>query len=385
MYQVEWIGQRCRSVCALAPLVMFVLIFSALRLGAVMERVDLPSGLSFREITERYFSDGGVYIGGTTGWTKRSRTSGLLDCEFSYITPENDFKQSMVHPRPGVWNWKRADAWVTSAAKHGQVIRIHGPISPQVSKWTKEDHRSAEELEANLVEYMTALCQRYNGLPQVKWMDVVNETLMNKSGEWFGPRPGVDRWENPWTLLGYDEGHPLRPPRYIKLAFEIANEHAPEIEQIINQHGSVEPKVWDRIFDLVDYLRAEGVRVDGIGWQAHVNLGWEKEDQNLERLEALIERAHAKDLSFHITENNVWLKGEKKDFEGQAVTFAAILRVLLSQRDSGEVTWNVWNLSDADSWKETEQFEGCIFDRNYQPKPCYHALQRELLRVALER
>lgn len=347
---------------------------------------DLPAvlpvtgGPSLREITAAHYPEGNVYIGGTTGWEKPSRRSGLLDREFSYITPENDFKHQMVHPRPGVWNWKRADAWVASAAKHEQVIRIHGPISPQCSTWAKADHRTAAELEKSLIDYMTALCQRYNGLPQVKWMDVVNETIEPKKNVWFGPRPGVDRWENPWTLLGFDETHPLKPPRYIKMAFEIANEHAPEIEQIINQHGSVRPEIWDRIFDLVDYLRDQGLRVDGIGWQAHVNLGWEKEGTNLKDLEALIERAHANDLSFHVTENNVWLR-KAKDYKGQAKTFAAILRTLLSKRDSGEVTWNVWNLSDDDSWVKNRHLDGCIFDYDYAPKPAYYALREVLLEM----
>lgn len=342
--------------------------------------LPVPHGPSIREIVAAHYPDGNVYIGGTTGWKKPSRTSGLLNREFCYITPENDFKHQMVHPKPGVWDWEAADAWIKNAAEHGQLIRIHGPISPQCSKWAKGDDRTAEELEKSMVDFMTALCQRYNGVPQVKWMDVVNETIEPRKNVWFGPRRGVDRWENPWTLMGFDETHFLRPPRYIKLAFEIANEHAPDIEQIINQHGSVSPRVWDRIFDLVEYLRGHGLRVDGIGWQAHVNLGWEKEGTNLEDLEALIERAHANDLSFHVTENNVWLR-KKKDYEAQAKTFAAILRTLLSKRHSGEVTWNVWNLSDDDSWKENRHLDGCIFDYDYAPKPAYYALQKVLLEM----
>jgi GH35 family endo-1,4-beta-xylanase len=348
--------------------------------AAAPKVLPIPKGEPLRAIAAKYYSDGNVYIGGTSGWKKPSRTSGLLDREFSYITPENDFKHQVVHPKPGVWNWKAADAWVKSAGENGQVIRIHGPISPQCSKWAKEDHRTPEELEKSMVEFMTALCKRYNGVSQVKWMDVVNETIEPKKNVWFGPRPGVDRWENPWTRLGFDETTPLRPPRYIKLAFEIANEHAPDIEQIINQHGSVSPRVWDRIFDLVDYLREQGLRVDGIGWQAHVNLGWEKEGTNLKDLEALIARAHAKDLSFHVTENNVWLRKEK-DYEAQAETFAAILRTLLSHRHSGEVTWNVWNLSDDDSWQQNRHLDGCIFDYDYAPKPAYYALRNVLLEM----
>ena len=31
--------------------------------------------------------------------------------EFNYTTPENSFKQTIVHPEPGVWNWiQRVDS-----------------------------------------------------------------------------------------------------------------------------------------------------------------------------------------------------------------------------------------------------------------------------------
>lgn len=47
-------------------------------------------------------------------------------------------------------------------------------------------------------------------------------------GDWFGPREGTDKWENPWTILGYDEESELRVPLYIDKAFEIANKYAPD-------------------------------------------------------------------------------------------------------------------------------------------------------------
>ena len=135
--------------------------------------------------------------------------------------------------------------------------------------------------------------------------------------------------------------------------------------------------MWDKIKRLVLYLRKKGLRVDGIGWQAHVNVGWEKKDDNMNRLSQLIDWAHQNQLSFHITENNVWLP-EKKNYQAQAKTFSTILRLLLKKRDSGVVTWNVWNLSDADAWKKKEKLEGCLFDRQYRAKPAYYALQKLL-------
>ena len=329
---------------------------------------------------DRYAGEA-VYIGGTTGWKKEDRKSGLLDREFNYITPENDFKQQRIHPRPGTWNWKDADAWVKHAAANDQLIRLHGPVSPQVSRWAKEDNRTAEELRQNMEAFFTAQCKRYDGHPNVRWMDVVNETV-ETDGTWFGPKPGVDKWENPWPKLGYDETHPLRPPIYIKRAFEIANEHAPNTQLIINQHGSMERKMWKKVFALVDYLRGNGLRVDGIGWQAHVDVEWEKERGNPEFFAALIQLAHKKNLSFHVTENNVWLDGDKKDYKAQAKTFAVILKILLDNRHTGEVGWNVWNLSDADPWKQYKDREGSIFGRDREPKPAYYALRRVLLECA---
>jgi endo-1,4-beta-xylanase len=337
--------------------------------------IPVPNGRRIRKIVAEKYPDGNVYIGGTTGWGKRPGGSGVtIDREFSYVTPENDFKQAMINPKPGVWKWENADNWVKHCAEMKQVVRMHGPISPQASKWAQEDSRTPEELENCMTEFMTKLCLRYDKYPHVKWLDVVNETVLD-NGKWFGPKPGVDEWQNPWPIIGFDQSDPLKPPKYIKLAFEIATKHAPNTKLIINQHGGMNDKAWKKIKALVIYLRKNGCRVDGIGWQAHVDVGWEKKANNMKKLGELIDWAHANELSFHITENNIWLKGEKKDYEAQAVSFAAIMRTLLEKRHSGVVTWNVWNLSDGDAWPEMEQYDGCLFERGYTVKPAYYAIQ----------
>ncbi|NWK54805.1 endo-1,4-beta-xylanase [Verrucomicrobiaceae bacterium N1E253] len=343
--------------------------------------MPVPDGERLRTLVRKHFPEGHVYIGGTTGWAKLERGSGtVLDREFSYVTPENDFKQQMINPRPGVWNWKHADAWVKRCAERQQVLRLHGPISPQVSRWAKEDQRTAEELSQCLDEFMTRLCQRYDRYDHVKWIDVVNEAV-STDGSWFGPKPGVDKWENPWPKMGYDDSDPLRPPLYIKRAFLLADKHAPKTKLIINQHGSMEKAMWEKVKSTVLYLRKQGLRVDGIGWQAHVDVGWEKQPGNVEALHELIRWSHANGLSFHVTENNVWLKKDK-DYQAQAATFGAILRILLEHRASGVVTWNVWNLSDGEAWIRNRAYEGCLFDDQFAAKPAYYSIQRELLQAA---
>lgn len=338
----------------------------------------VPDGRRLRSIVAERFPAGNVYIGGTTGWKKRPLGTGvIIDREFSYITPENDFKQRIVHPKPGEWNWELADAWIKHCAEQGQVVRIHGPISPQCSEWAKEDTRTPEEMKQNLVEYMTELCKRYGKYEHVKWLDVVNETVV-PNGQWKRPRKGTDVWENPWPIIGYDDTHPLKPPLYIKMAFEIATKHAPNTGLIINQHDGMQPRMWQKVKALVPYLREQGLRVDGIGWQAHISEGFEKDKQNMETLHELIDWAHANKLSFHVTEMNVWLHGEEKDYKAQAKTFAAILSAVLEHRENGLVTWNVWNITDGLAWERNRIKKGTLFDPEGKAKPAYYAIQQVL-------
>lgn len=224
---------------------------------------------------------------------------------------------------------------------------------------------------------MTEQCKRYNKTEHVLWMDVVNETV-STNGKWFGPRKGTSSWENPWPKIGFDESHALKPPIYIKLAFEIATKFAPNKKLIINQHGGMEKKMWEKVKALVPYLREQGLRVDGIGWQAHIDTGFEKRASNMKAFHELVDWAHGNGLSFHVTEFNAWLKGKKKNYQAQAETFGAILEALLEHRDKGQVTWNVWNITDGLAWIKNREKEGTLFDADGKAKPAYYAIQKVL-------
>ena len=306
----------------------------------------------------------------------------ILNREFAYVTPGNDFKQTAIHPQPNKWKWKTADEWVERCKENGQVMRLHSPISPQCSKWAKSDERTGEELQTNLTEYMTEVCKRYDGQPHIRWMDVVNETV-SRDGEWFGPREGVERWENPWPKIGVDDSHPLKPPAYIKMAFEIANEHAPNIKQILNQHGGMETAMWDKIKATIEYLQDAGIRVDGVGWQAHIDTGFENDPENVKQLRSLIEWAQSRKLEFHITEFNAWIHKDNKtdpatpeELKAQAKTYGAVLDILNEYSGKGVVTWCAWQIKD----NETERgyMQGNLFDSDARPKPAYRTVLKFL-------
>ena len=321
-----------------------------------------------------------VYIGATLNHRQlNTKISRLFLKEFTYSTPENCAKQNRIHPKPGVWDWRLIDDYLDFANKHNITLRIHGPISPQASHWAKADNRTKKELEKNMIEFFTALCKRMNKEPSVKWMDVVNETI-TPEGDWFEEKPGVELWENPWEQIGRDEND---VPLYITKAFEIANKYATEKSLVFNQHGGMEPKMWEKVKETVLYLKAKGYRVDGLGWQAHLRsdkpLALDK--KQLDYFASLIDWAHQNGLDFHVTEIDykIWDSVRSQQaLKEQADAYANILKVLLSKRNQGVVTYNTWGMVDGLKGKHHDMYR-FIFDENRNPKPAYFALREAII------
>ena len=347
-------------------------------------QVAVPNGPRLREIAPL---DGSfpLIVGGTISAPLLGTSAEtIINREFQFITPANAFKQTAVHPEPGRWNWKKADMWVDRCEQRGEIMRLHACVSPQCSAWAEDDDRTPEELLKNLEQYVRGVCKRYADRKHVRWIDVVNETI-TREGDWFGPKPGVGKWQNPWTQIGFDETHPLRPPLYIKRAFQVANRNAPNIKLLYNQHGGMEPEAWNRVRNTVMYLKKKNVRIDGIGWQGHIDTGFEKDPANMKQLNELITWTHANDLEFHVTENTVWVNegGSDQILFAQAETFRAIVRTLLEHSGNGVVTWNAWQMRDTDP--KRGDLMATLFDKDGEAKPAYYAVQQELLNFQQKR
>jgi arylsulfatase A-like enzyme len=302
--------------------------------------------------------------------------------DFKFLTPANAAKQQRIYPSPGVWQWDRIEEFLEFSKSHNLTLRVHGPISPQASKWAKEDHRTAQELEEVMVEFMTASALRYNEEPTVKYMDVVNETIL-PDGSWFGPKSGTNSWENPWLTIGLDENG---FPNYIVKAFEIATKYAPNVKLVYNQNAGMQKPMWNKVKETILYLRSKGLRVDGIGWQGHLKLSRttgdfiEKTDEALIELSNLIDWAHANDLDFHVTELDYKVIDKSKledEFQTQAILYQKIVNVLQSKTSTGVVTLNLWDMGER--FKKPNIYFQSIYDKEYNPTPAYNVIKNALI------
>ncbi|SNR78238.1 Endo-1,4-beta-xylanase, GH35 family [Lutibacter agarilyticus] len=304
-----------------------------------------------------------------------------LDDGFKYLTPANAAKQQIVKRdnKESSWDWSWIDAHIAFAKKHNLEIRVHGPISPQVSEWTREDIRTAEELEKNMTDFLIASCKKYNVEPTIKWMDVVNETITT-TGEYNPNKPGTDAWEVPFYKMGLDQnGY----PNYILKAFQLATEHAPNIKLVYNQNGGLQDALWDKLKKTVLYIRSKGHRVDGIGWQGHINY-FNKNvngilvdpEETVQKLSDLIDWAHANNLEFHITEIDYQVRDNKNfilEVNRQALAYKRIVEVLESKTATGVVTLNLWDMTDR-LHPDKGTFIS-IYDENLKPRPSHKVIK----------
>jgi GH35 family endo-1,4-beta-xylanase len=324
---------------------------------------DADKALSIRQILEKYNVANNFFVGAISTNRFLEAANPIVNTfikEFSYNTPENQFKLGVVLQSPSAI-WRDADykGLIQLSRTNKQVIRAHCPISPQVSKWTLDDARTGAELSSLITAFLPRMCQDLEANKDVvKWMDVVNETVVPnqtstyKVGDWFGPMPGTDSWENPFTIIGSENVTSLKVPLYIEQAFTIAKANAPNIKLLYNHHGQMDAISWDKVKETVLYLREKGLRVDAIGWQAHIPLGFEKDAVKMKRLNDLIDWCFVNNLEFHITEFDIKMgpftdhsmyKTREIDISN---TYVGVLNAMLGKIGKGAVGINYWSIND---------------------------------------
>ena len=310
-----------------------------------------------------------------------SNYANLFLKDFKYLTAMNAAKQSNINPTKGSWKWNQIDNFAKFSKDNNLLFRLHSPIGPQCSKWIKDDARTADELQASLDEFLFRLLDRYKDFDNIKWIDVVNETIL-ASGKWLGSKPGNSKWENPWLDIGLDEnGYPL----YIIRAFELADKYAPNKKLVYNQNGGMQIPMWEKLKETVMYLKSKGQRVDGIGWQGHLmnNNGLkqfvENLDEELKKLSDLIDWAHSNKLEFHITELDYYNDGENNIFNSvkkQAEVYQKLMDLLQEKSKNGLVTVNFWSMGERISSRGKKGHYMSIYDNDTIPTKTYEVVKK---------
>jgi endo-1,4-beta-xylanase len=310
-------------------------------------------------------------------------------------------KAGPINPRPGVYNWAPADAFVEFGEKNGMFIVGHTLVwHNQTPEWFFQDSTGKPNTPAAQIERMRAhieaVAGRYAG--RVHAWDVVNEVIDNDGSY----RPTT--WVN--SVGNGDE--------LVKAAFRFAARYAPNTELYYNDFNAWRPAKRDGIVRMVRMLQKEGIRIDGIGMQGHWGLNYPR----AEYIEAAIDSFAALGVKVMITELDVDVLPVSREGQviGQALAdpqfrleefeayldpykgglpdevqsrlterYAEIFGIFHRKRDKiDRVTF--WGVHDGASWKNGSPIPmrtnyPLLFDRSRRPKPAFDAVMRIPQRV----
>jgi endo-1,4-beta-xylanase len=370
--------------------------------GTAVNRSMVTGGAGFRRSAEQNAKD-----------------IALVKEQFNQISPENDLKWQLIHPREGAngYEFPPADAFVNFGLSNKMYVVGHTLVwHSQTPNWvfagtnppptnlttsvaantnapaTNQFGRgrfgggfgggfgryngpraSREELLQRMREHIHAVVGRYKG--RIKSWDVVNEAIAD------GPGTNVLRNSLWLEIIG---------PDFIAKAFQYAHEADPDAILRYNDYGLENSTKRKKLITLIKSLQAQNVPVHAIGSQAHLNvsISFETMDQTLTELATL-------GLPIHITELDVnsaagGQRGFGADVANNAATtqgglvsdadkklsdaYAGIFRAFVKHRDSVKMV-TFWGANDANSWRA--QGKPLLFDGNSQPKPAFDAVMAE--------
>ncbi|SEP60309.1 endo-1,4-beta-xylanase [Streptomyces radiopugnans] len=309
---------------------------------------------SLREVAEST----GRFIGTAVndGLLSNGTYSDIVSTEFDSVTAENAMKWEAVEPQRGQFNWAGGDRLVQFAQANDQLVYGHTLVwHSQMPGWLQNGSFSNSELRTIVTDHVTTQVSRYKDKVQ-RW-DVVNEAF-NEDGSL--------RQSKFYQQLGAS---------YIADSFRAARAADPDAKLFINDYNTETANAKsDGLYRLVRDLKAQGVPIDGVGFQNHLIVGQVNGQairQNLQRFADL-------GLEVAVTELDIRMRmpSDSSKLQQQARDYRAVADACLAVSRCSGIT--VWGVSDRDSWVP-DVFDGegaaCPWDENYRPKPAYDALR----------
>ncbi len=317
---------------------------------------EIPAD-SLRALAEPIGLEIGVAV--NPGGLENARYNQIAATQFSSVTPENEMKWETVEPRRGVFNYAPGDQIVRFAQKHDQLVRGHTLLwHNQLPAWLTSGTWTRAQLRSILREHIFTVAGHFRG--RVWAWDVVNEAF-NEDGTLR---------DTIWLrTIG---------PEYIADAFRWAHQADPRAILFYNDYNveGINPKS-TAVYNFLRQLRRQHVPVSGFGAQGHLSTQYPfPQDilQNLRRFGRL-------GLATAITEADVRhvLPVDPAEVNAQAEGYSLMLESCLLERSC--ISYTVWGFTDRYQWVPQTfpgQGEAAIFDANYNPKPAYNALRRDL-------
>ncbi|MCE7079455.1 endo-1,4-beta-xylanase [Streptomyces sp. ST2-7A] len=298
----------------------------------------------------------------------------LLARHHGSLTPGNALKWDATQPVEGVFRFTDADPIIEFAEERGMTVRGHTLVwHQQTPAWVFTDPDGepmtpTPENKALLLDrletHIREVVGRYGD--RIGTWDVVNEVIDESRSD------GMRR--SPWyEITGSD---------YIRTAFRVAHEVAPDARLVINDYNTNVPAKREALYDLVAMLLDEGVPVHGVGHQTHINIEW----PSVAEAEAMLERfvplgveqeITEMDVSVYTAPDQVFPVVPAERLAAQARQYRRMFELFRSYSEH-ITSVTLWGLADDDTWLDGGPLDRkdapLLFDERLRAKSAYWAV-----------
>jgi len=337
---------------ALVVFMTATMVFSATVAAAT------PSGTRLKDIPANGVLVGTEFPSGFNTMSDAATFLNVAKSEFNMVTAENCMKWDATEPSQNNFTFSEGDKLLNWAQSNNFKVHGHALVwHSQTPHWVQNLNASA--MEAAMYNHIDKVMGHYKG--KIPYWDVVNEAFEDN---------GTYRNSFWYRALGKS---------FIDKAFVRAHAADPNAKLIYNDYNlEYTGNKSNTAYNMLKDLKSKGIPVDGIGFQMHLDIQYKIDyddfAKNMQRFADL-------GLEIYITEMDVRVpdRPSQSDLKMQASYYENIIKKCMAQPAVKAI--QVWGFTDKYSWVPGTfpgRNDALIFDRNYNPKPSYYAMQAAL-------
>ncbi|PQE33994.1 Endo-1,4-beta-xylanase D protein [Rutstroemia sp. NJR-2017a WRK4] len=285
--------------------------------------------------------------------------------EFGQITPGNTMKWQFIEPSQNTFDFSGGDVIANLAKTNGQLLRCHNLVwHSQLPDWVSSGTWTNATLIAAMKNHIKGEVTHYKG--QCYAWDVVNEAL-NEDGTF--------REDVFLNTIG---------PEYIPIAFETAALYDPDVKLYYNDYNIEYTGAKSAAAAaLVASLKARGIKIDGVGLQAHFVVGGTPSNSDLI---SVLKSYTTQGVEAAYTELDIRFSALPEDSAGlaqQATDYASVVSACLSV--NGCIGITIWDFVDKYSWIPSTfpgQGDADLWFSNFTHHPAYDSVASVLKAAA---